>query len=313
MLAAHLNWLKASNLSTGERNFFLKNEMTVEEDGYILPPKDLPIQERRISFWLPEHEKQVFMRNENELNSRSDLFDSLKRKSFLPLLSKKIQLVWPEHGEAVFGRSLDPKVRLRTSFMEFAHKQLLQNVMCHAYGNVSHNSNYNSFTLDHYQQLGKDFLFSSIAYLDISMINPMEDSFEKAISELNAIHPKLGEYYSQKWKKIISERSRILLFSYCDIGPGIERHLTQFGPQEVRAEEEISTKEIIDGRMTGRNTFGSGQGLYDVRNLAKDSEARLVFETPNSIYYSDPSNNEDCMSEPPKVPRGTSVSVVVEM
>jgi hypothetical protein len=133
------------------------------------------------------------------------------------------------------------------------------------------------------------------------------------MGELEALHPLLVERYSTTWDELISKRSKILIVSYCDTGPGLERHYIQFGSNGANKTADITTKEIIDGRLTGRSTFGSGQGLSDVRKLAANAGAILIFETQQSLYYCDPQKAHEHSRRSKRTPRGTSVSIVVEI
>lgn len=313
MIAAHIRWLKTSSISNSDRHIRGGTVLRLEEEGYISSQSSLSDSSQRITFWLPEHERQTFLRSSESINSRAAIFDELDGDYFLPEISEKVVQLWPQNGPAMFVHSLDAKVHLRNEFMKFAHKQFLQNVMCHAFADRSHNQNFTKPVLRDFEQLGKDHLFGSIAYLEYLLIDPSRDHYETSMSELEALHPLLVERYSMEWDELVSKRSKLLLVSYCDTGPGLERHYIQFGSNEADTATDITTKEIIDGRLTGRSAFGSGQGLNDVRKLAANSGATLIFETQQSLYYCDPQNANEHNTSSKRTPRGTCVSIVVEI
>lgn len=313
MVAAHIRWLKTSSISNSDRHIRSGSVLSLEEEGYISSRFSLCDSSKRVTFWLPEHERQIFLRSSDSINARSAIFDELDGDCFLPEIGEKIGRLWPQDGQGIFVQSLDAKVDLRNEFMKFAHKQFLQNVMCHAFADRSHNQNFTKSVLRDFKQLGKDHIFGSIAYLDFLLIDPARDQYETSMGELAALHPLLAERYSMVWEELASKKSKLLLASYCDTGPGLERHYIQFGFHGADKPTDITTKEIIDGRLTGRSAFGSGQGLHDVRILAAKSGATLVFETQQSLYYCDPQNANEKITGNKRTPRGTSASVVVEI
>jgi hypothetical protein len=313
MIAAHIRWLKTSSISNSDRHIRGGSVLRLEEEGYISSQSSHSDSSQRITFWLPEHERQTFLRFSESINARASIFDELDGDYFFPEISEKIVQLWPGDGQAMFVHSLDTKVHMRNEFMKFAHKQFLQNVMCHAFADGSHNQNFTKPVLRDFQQLGKDHLFGSIAYLEYFLIDPNRDHYETSMGELEALHPLLVERYSMAWDELATKRSKLLLVSYCDTGPGLERHYIQFGSYGADKTAGITIKEIIDGRLTGRSAFGSGQGLNDVRKLASNSGVTLIFETQRSLYYYDPQNAKEHNESSKRTPRGTSVSIVVEI
>lgn len=313
MLAAHLRWLQKSATSHTDQYMRSGPVLNLEEEGYISSQSPLSDSKQRATFWLPEHERQTFLRSSESISARAAIFDELDGDYFLPEISDKILQLWPQDGQAMFMHSLDARVHLRNEFMKFAHKQLLQNVMCHAFAGRPHNQNYTKPVLRDFEQLGKDYLFGSIAYVEYFLIDPIRDEYKYSMGELEALHNLLAERYASAWEELASKKKKLLVTTYCDTGPGLERHYIQFGSSDEKQKDDITTKEIIDRRLTGRSAFGSGQGLHDVRKLAASSEAILIFETQRSLYYCDSQNANEHSSISMRTPRGTSVSVVIEI
>ena len=90
MMAAHIRWLKTSNISNSDRHIRGGSVLRLEEEGYVSSKSSLSDSSRRMTFWLPEHERQTFLRSSESINARTSIFDELDGDSFLPQISEKI-------------------------------------------------------------------------------------------------------------------------------------------------------------------------------------------------------------------------------
>lgn len=313
LLSAHLSWLgSVRHIERLDREFQLFSAIS-QNEGLLSRGKEDLNGEAILTFLLHSHERQTSAALSNSGGFRRDIFDSASKEDFFPRIVKILEKFWPKKTLNVSQRSLDTHLLLRNSFLEFMHKQLLQNVLCHAFADSTFNKKYNKFYRTHFASEGEDFMFGSLAFLDVQLLDPRIIDEAQFVNELQSIHPQLEKDENWIHAHLKAKKRRILVFSYCDSGPGIERHITNFSPRKRDLPEGFDIKFVIDNRIAGRDDVGSGMGLNDVRQLAREVSAKFVIETPRTIYLDDHSSSLEQSIENKRLARGSSATILLEV
>lgn len=312
LICCHIAWLgrlrNDYDLAQKHQNFTLSSE----QEGLIAFEQNSIAPENQATFFLPTHERCVGLSSSESQTFRKDLFESRSKKHFFPRIQSVLSRVWPALERDISASTLDATTLIRNEFLQFMHKQLLQNVLTHAYAEATHNPNYSKHFLDHYSSEGADFLFGSIAYLEIRALDPQTMSKNKFRAELASYHRLLSDAENQRYDRMIARKSRLIAFSYCDTGPGIERHLRHFSPQKYALPEKFDTKYVLDNRLAGRTVARAGEGLSDIRKHSQESDATLIIETAESTYLKSEQDGLEHTDEQTRVKRGTSVTILFE-
>lgn len=313
LLCAHLSWL-GNNLEIKElcEEFQAFGNISSDEGLLSRGEEDLN-SEHALTFLLDSHERQTSAELTKVGGFRRDVFETATREDFLPRIIKVIGARWSTKPLGISQHTLDTRSLLRNSFLQFMHKQLLQNALCHAFADSTFNPKYNKFYRNYYASEGDEFLFGSLAFLDVQLLDPKLINEAQFADELRAIHPNMVEDTNWSYARLTLRKSRILIFSYCDTGPGIERHIRTFSPRKDDLPNGFDIKFVLDNRVAGREDIGSGMGLSDVRQLSREVGAKFVIETSNSIYLDDQLNNQEYSSERSRMSRGTTATVVFEV
>ena len=158
-----------------------------------------------------------------------------------------------------------------------------------------------------------DFLFGSLVFLEIQIIKPLDYSEESTINQICSYAPRIFDVDPNFLERVRQKRKRLLVFSYCDTGPGVERHVRNFYPKENVLPDNLNIRSIIDQRLAGRRTIAAGLGLNDVRALSEQIGAKFIVETPESTYIDDGFSKKQSLIEQSNLTRGTSVSIMLEV
>jgi hypothetical protein len=313
LICGHLSWL-GSLQGDGELTSKYRYFSSFTEREGLIGRSDQEYSDRAsISFLLPNHERSISADNNGTTEYRRDLFETLQRERFFPKILSVINAVWPKSKLGISPQTLDAHLLMRNNFIQFMHKQLLQNALTHAYADVTFNRNYAASTRSHFAHEGDDFLFGVLAYLEVQVLDPKKSKVADFSAELASFHPNLGERGPAVHEQLRQRKTRLCSFSYCDSGPGIERHLRQFSPDRVNLPKEFDTRYVLDNKLSGRMSINSGEGLADVRTLAQQANAILIIETPGSIYIDDITASVEFSGKNNRVSRGTSVSILIEV
>jgi len=313
LLCAHLSWLgSAQKMEELDREHQLFRSIN-SKDGLLSREEENLKDENNVSFLLHSHERQASANLSRSGGFRRDVFDSASKEDFFSRIVKVLEMCWPDKLLGISHRTLDTHLLLRNSFLEFMHKQLLQNVLCHAFADSTFNAKYNKFYRNQFATEGDEFMFGVLAFLDVQLLDPEVMDEIKFASELQSVHPRLAKDEDRMHAKLKAQKKRVLVFSYCDSGPGIERHITQFSPRRNELPKKFDVKFIVDNRIAGRDDVGSGMGLNDVRQLAREVSAKFIIETPRTIYLDDYSNNLELSLANRRLSRGTSATILLEV
>lgn len=312
LICCHVAWLGRlqddQDLAQKHQDFILSSE----RDGLISFSKNAIESASQATFFLPTHERCVGLSSSEKKEFRKDLFEERSKKHFFPRIQSVLARTWPALEKDISASTLDATTLIRNEFLQFMHKQLLQNVLTHAYAEATHNPNYSKHFLDHYASEGADFLFGSIAYLEIRAIDPRKLSKTQFREELSSYHRLLADASDKRFDQMVARKSRLIAFSYCDTGPGIERHIRHFSPQKANLPKKFDTKYVMDNQLAGRNVARAGEGLSDIRKHSQESHAILIIETAESTYVLSEQNDLDHTGEQTRIKRGTSVTILFE-
>ena len=312
LLSGHLSWLGSLRGDPRLSAEYAKFKTAANVEGFLGDQDSDATREDTLTFRLDLHVQRLRSSIEDNTFQR-DIFDSCGKEAFLPRIYRIVDKVWKKHSIEVSPASLDASAMLRKSFVEFMHLQLLQNALSHANADATFNRNYNRFSREHFSTEGEDYLFGVLTFLDVTLLDPHKVSQAKFNLELQSFYPTLSSVAADLYQRLIGQRRRVLIFSYCDTGPGIERHVRHFSPKRANLPDTLNVKRIIDDRMAGREVPGAGQGLNDVRELAREVSARIVVETPGGIYFDDSVSNIEQTEQKSRLSRGTAFSVILEI
>lgn len=312
LISGHLSWLGSLRGDPHLREEYGKFKAAANFEGLLGNQNSDASREDTLTFRLDLHVQRIRASIENNTFQR-DVFDTCGKEAFLPRISRIVDKVWKKHSIEVSPASLDASAMLRKSFVEFMHLQLVQNALSHANADATFNRNYNRFSKEHFSTEGEDYLFGVLTFLDITLLDPNAMSQAKFDLQLQSFYPKLSSVATEIYQRLSRQRRRVLIFSYCDTGPGIERHVRHFSPKRASLPDTLNVKRIIDDKMAGREVPGAGQGLNDVRELAREVSARIVVETPGGIYFDDRGSNIEQTEQKSRLSRGTAFSVILEI
>lgn len=313
LICGHLSWLGALQKDDALIRQFRSFSHCTNDEGLVRRSGHELKDDASILFLLPNHERSVSSQNSDSEEYRRDLFETLPREHFFPQILSVINSVWQNTNLGLSPQTLDAHMMLRNRFVQFMHKQLLQNALTHAYADVTFNRNYNPSTRSHFAQEGDDFLFGVLAYLEVQVLDPRRVTIGKFSNELSSYHSNLGERGEAIFERLKQRKARLCIFSYCDTGPGIERHLINFSPKRADLPKSFDVRFVLDHKLSGRTSINSGEGLSDVRALAEEASAVLVIETPSSIYIDDAVAGVEVSQANDRLSRGTAVSMLFEV
>jgi len=312
LLSGHLSWLGSLKGDPNLKAEFTRFKTAANFEGFLGDQESDASHQDTLTFRLDLHVQRIMSSIEAATFQR-DVFDSCGKEAFLPRISRVVDRVWKKYSIEVSPVSLDASAMLRKSFVEFMHLQLVQNALSHANADATFNRNYNRFSREHFQAEGEDYLFGVLTFLDVTLLDPHTLSQDKFDLELQSFYPKFVEVVPNLYQRLSRQRKRVLIFSYCDTGPGIERHVRNFSPKRASLPDTLNVKRIIDDRMAGREVPGAGQGLNDVRELAREVSATIVVETPGGVYFDDSGSNIEQTEQKSRLSRGTAFSVILEI
>ncbi|MDO9641207.1 MAG: hypothetical protein Q7J44_21985 [Pseudotabrizicola sp.] len=312
LLSGHLSWLGSLNDDPNLKDEYAKFKTASNPEGYLGDQGIDATHEDTLTFRLDLHIHRI-RASLGPSTFQRDMFDACGKEVFLPRISRVIENVWRKHSILVSPNSLDASAMLRKSFVEFMHMQLAQNALTHAHADATFNGNYTKFYREHFSNEGEDFLFGVLTFLDVTLLDPKAMGDSNFNQQLQSFYPKLKNLMLGTYERLIRQKRRLLIFSYCDTGPGIERHVRNFSPSRANLSDTLSLKQIMDGRIAGRESAGAGQGLNDVRELASEISAKIVVETPDGTYFSDNHNGVEETDRTSRLSRGTTFSVILEI
>ena len=312
LACCHISWLGRlkgdDQLARAHQEFLLKNS----SEGLLSSSEEAPEQAGLATFFLPSHERSVGLADSELPSLRKNIFETKSKRQFFQRIQSVLASTWPSLEKDISSNTLDANTLVRNEFLQFMHKQLLQNALTHAYAEALHNPNYTKHYLEHYGSEGADFLFGSLAFLEVRVLAAAAVDQEVFSSELSSFHPALAGEAIGLFERCRSRRSKIVAFSYCDTGPGIERHIRHFSPQKSDLPREFDIKFAIDNRIAGRSVARAGEGLSDIRKHSQESQATLVFETTDSSYLLSEKMGIEEVTNNSRINRGTSVSILFE-
>ena len=312
LLSGHLSWLGSLQDDPSLKNEYAKFKTASNQEGFLGDPGIDTSQEDTLTFRLDLHIHRI-RASLGETAFQRDVFDACGKEVFLPRISRIIENVWRRHSIVVSPNSLDASVMLRKSFIEFMHLQLSQNALTHAHADATFNGNYNRFYREHFSNEGDDFLFGVLTFLDVTLLDPQVMGDANFNKQLRSFCPTLNSAMFGSYERLIGQKRRLLIFSYCDTGPGIERHVRNFSPKRATLPKSLNLRQIMDGRLAGRDSAGAGQGLNDVRELAREISAKIVVETSDGTYFGDSLNDIEETNKTSRLSRGTAFSVILEI
>lgn len=310
LLCNHLNWLLDTlYLSDGSRFPINRQDRTQlpVNTGDVIATGD------ELSFDLASVESKVWRANGVTGMYRRDIFDAVHDQNFLQPVLDEISSVWVDRDILVTPYSLDENLIKRSRFLAFMHKQFTQNALTHALANGMHNENFQSRFRDFVKLGYGDFVFGSLAYLEVSFIELSGRSRKNAAEKVDAFSRLILQSDPEYLDRVERTHGRIVAFSYCDTGPGIERHVREFGPHRQSLPEGLNIKSIIDNNIVGRRKLKAGFGLSDVRRLAAGVKAKFLVETQHSTYLYDGHTQRDRVENISRLSRGTSATVLLEV
>jgi len=312
LVCCHIAWLGRlkddKRLTRSHQDFVLRTD----QEGLISSDEYPPERVKTATFFLPSHERSIGSLGGGVAEYRKDLFETRTKRQFFQRIQSVLAKTWPSLEREISANTLDANAVVRNEFMQFMHKQLLQNALTHAYAEAVHNPNYTKHYLDHYKDEGADFLFGSLAYLEVRTLEPGRMDKKLFGAELASYHQDLSPEANRMYDRLLSRGSRIIAFSYCDTGPGIERHIRHFSPSKSELPEEFDIKFAMDNRLAGRAVARAGEGLADIRRHSQDARAILIIETTDGSYLLSEQLSVDEVCKKSRVKRGTSVSVLFE-
>lgn len=313
LLAGHLAWLGSLLGDQDCTNDFLDFSTETHAEGLLHSKGAIKDTEASLIFRLQNHERAVSSEGSSASVFRRDLFERLSREHFFPRVLAVIKSVWSDHDIGIAPFSLDANQMFRNDLLQFIHLQLLQNALTHAYASPTFNQNYAPLSRRLFSSEGDDFLFGIIAYLEVELIDPAQIDARRFINTLASYHPALVEKAAALHDEMKRRKTRFAAFSYCDTGPGIERHIRHFSPRRTDIPRNADIKYMLDRKISGRTELNSGEGLNDVRRMARQAKAYLVIETPDSLFLENTALEMQFCFKNKRLPRGTSVSVIVEV
>jgi len=309
LLCNHLVWLQHSLFPDGD----FERPLNVGKDQILICENELSEQSDELLFDLSTLESVVWRTGSPKGTYRRDIFDAIDDQSFLRPVLDQISTTWTRKDILVTPYSLDEHLINRSRFIAFMHKQFMQNVLTHALANAIHNENYQS-RFQEFLKLGfGDFLFGSVAFLEVSFFDLKNKSRRNIVDRVNAYSRLILESDPQYLDRAKNRSGSIVAFSYCDTGPGVERHVREFSPQASVLPKSLGIKAIIDEKIAGRTKLKAGLGLNDIRGLSSGVRAKFLIETQQSTYLHDGYMNLDVISEKSELSRGTSATIFLEM
>jgi hypothetical protein len=312
LVVHHLDWLL--RLQANSRASLPPTLQKVcSEAGLIVPTAQQKKDSTTLIYYLPLHEAFTSKKYLTANQHRKDVFDTDVSGKFVQGIVEALSELWPEHAINLHSQTLDTKVLLRQRFLQFLHWQLLQNALTHALADPLFNSNYTRSTAETFSALeGSDFLFGSIAILQLSLLDAKTCTAEQYCSVLSETHPRLARHSVDRHALDSRRHTRTMVLTYSDTGPGIERHVRHFSPMREKLPDSLTSKYILENRISGREVLDSGNGLLDIRVLSDDARAILVIETPNSTYLHSAELGLEEVAGGAAMNRGTSVSIILE-
>lgn len=122
------------------------------------------------------------------------------------------------------------------------------------------------------------------------------------------IHPRFPDFHKEMVKLTGKKDHTYWIFSYCDTGGGILKHVSEFS-QHPDSARPLKISDLIAKKISTRNFDGSGYGLEKICNFSRILKAFTVVDTPGSCFTFDGIGGRiDEMEE--RIQRGTMVSLL---
>jgi hypothetical protein len=313
LVAHHLEWLMALKLDSAA---LPSSNPTANTSASGILSKSLakPKHDDTLIFYLPSNEAATSRKYETSISQRSNVFDTKVAQAFFEPIASELLRFWPKQLKPLVGRAPTPKYAKLRSLLTFAHWQLLQNTLTHALAEPTFNRNYVQSWLRHYSPLaGTEYLFGSISALVVEVLDPSITPQNTFNRRMHSISGSLSNVCGDIYLAAKNSQQAILVLSYIDTGPGIERHIRHFSPRKAQLPKTFDTKFVIENRVSGRDILDSGNGLQDICQLASEAGAIIVFETPESQYALSRTHDLNSVTSASSVPRGTSVTILLQV